>query len=122
MSTTKSPFQLAEAYIQLRDKCRPESWGDTILLFNEMVVGPLITLFLLLIGSVDIFMVISTSMNAYKAWHDWEEYHSLRSQFQDMTLRMAVTGGPQIRTNDPRYFPYVIADAMVRLSERQPHS
>jgi hypothetical protein len=85
-------------------------------MFNEMVVGPLITLFLLLLGSVDTFMVISTSMNAYKAWHDWEEYHSLRSQFQMMTLRMFLKGGPQIRTNDPQYFPYVVADAMVRLS------
>jgi len=89
-----------------------------VLLFNEMVMGPLITLFLLLLGSVDMFMVLSTSMNAYKAWQDWEEYHSLRSQFQDMALRMFVSGGPQIRTNDPQYFPYVIADAMVRMTSR----
>lgn len=93
-----------------------------MIVLNEMVLGPLITLFLLLIGSVDLFLVVSTSMAAYRAWHDWEEYHALRSQFQAMALQMFKTGGPSIRTNDPQYFPYVIADAMVRQSSLRPPS
>lgn len=108
--------------MQLRKRYTTSSWGDIIILFNEMVLGPLITLFLFLIGSVDMFMVISTSMSAYRAWHDWEEYHSLRSHMQDMALLMFKTGGPQIRTNDPQYFPYVIADAVVRLNESHQRS
>ena len=113
----KTPFETAERYIQLRNRCLSPSWGDRIIFFNEMVLGPLITLFLLFMGSTDIFMVISAVTRAYSAWCDWEEYHSLKSVMDDMFLRMSCNGGPQIRTNDPHYYPYVIADAMVRLNE-----
>lgn len=116
LTPPKNPFQLAERYIQLRKQCESESWGDRIILANEMITGPLITLFLLLIGSVDAFMVISTSMNAFKAWQAWEEFHALRSVIYDMSLITAKAGGPFITTNDPQYYPYVLADAMVRLS------
>jgi hypothetical protein len=111
-----NPFPLAERYIQLRKQCEPPAWIDIVFLANEMITGPLITLFLLLIGSVDVFMVISTSMNAFKAWQAWEEFHALRSVVYDMALLTAKAGGPFIRTNDPTYYPYVLADAMVRLS------
>lgn len=94
----------------------PPTWADIAILFNEMVIGPLIAMMLLLMGSVDPFLVISTSMSAYRAWNDWEEFHALRSVIQDMFLLTAKTGGPHIVTNDPAYFPYVLADAMVRLS------
>ena len=114
-----NPFHTAERYIQLRKRCLSPSWGDRVILFNEMVVGPLIGMFLLSMGSTDYIMVISAIMRAYSAWCDWEEYHVLKSVMQDMFLTMTMKGGPYIRTNDPTYFPYVIADAMVRLS--QPH-
>ena len=109
------PFEMAERYIQLRTKCASPSWGDTAIRFNEMILGPLMTLFLYLIGSSDLFMVISTLSTAYSSWMEWEEYHFLRSEFQRMTLAMNVSGGPQITTNDPQYYPYVIADAIVRM-------
>lgn len=115
-------FKLAERYIQLRKRCMSPSIAENVVLFNEMVLGLVITLFLLFMGSTDYFMFISTFMHAYTAWNEWEEYHSLKSQFQDAYLRMNIHGGPQIRTNDPEYFPYVIADAIVRLNERQQHS
>jgi hypothetical protein len=111
---------MAERYIQLRTKCAPPSWGDTAIRFNEMVLGPLLTLFLCLIGSMDLFMILSTLSTAYTSWMEWEEYHFLRSEFQRMTLAMNLTGGPQITTNDPTYFPYVIADAIVRSAQRHP--
>ena len=115
-----NPFHTAERYIQLRKRCLSPSWGDRVILFNEMVVGPLIGMFLLSMGSTDYIMVISAIMRAYSAWCDWEEYHVLKSVMQDMFLTMTMKGGPYIRTNDPTYFPYVIADAMVRLNEHRP--
>jgi hypothetical protein len=84
-----------------------------------MVVGPFLTLFLCFIGSIDWFMILSTLSTAYKSWMEWEEYHFLRSEFQRMTLMMNVMGGPQITTNDAEYYPYVIADAVTRLSSRR---
>lgn len=112
---TSEPFQVAERYINLKQRCVPESWGDTILYFNEMVTGPLITIFLLFMGSRDVLMVISAITRAYSAWSDWEEYHALRSVVQDMFLKMMLHGGPKITTNDMKYLPYVFADAVVRL-------
>lgn len=110
------PFEVAERYIQLRKRYNPESWGDCVLLFNEMILGPLITLFLMFIGASDMLMVISTSTHAYTAWREWEEYHTLRSVVQEMFLTMSIHGGPQITTNDLDYLPYVFADAVVRLA------
>ena len=81
-----------------------------------MVVGPVITLFLLFVGSRDMFMVISAVTRAYSAWSEWEEFHRLKCLMEDMFLRMTMKGGPFIRTNDPHYYPYVIADAMVRIA------
>ena len=109
------PFQIAERYIKLRKRCIPPSWGDTIILFNEMVLGPIITFFLLFMGNRDIFMVFSAVTRAYSAWSDWEEYHALRGIVQKMFLIMSVNGGPKITTNDSEYLPYVFADAMIRL-------
>lgn len=110
-----TPFKVAERYINLRTRCLPESWGDTILFFNEMVMGPLVTLFLLFMGSRDVLMVFSAVTRAYSAWRDWEEYHALRSNVQEMFLITMTHGGPQITTNDVKYLPYVFADAVVRL-------
>lgn len=114
----KSPFQVAERYIQLRKRCRPETWGDGILLFNEMVLGPIITLFLLFLGNRDVLMVFSTVTRAYSAWSEWEEYHALRSVVEDMFLTMMKHGGPHITTNDMQYLPYVFADAVVRITSQ----
>jgi len=115
------PFEIAERYINLRKRCLPESWGDTILYFNEMVMGPLITVFLLFMGSRDVLMVFSAITRAYSAWSDWEEYHVLRSKVQEMFLITMKNGGPKITTNDMTYLPYVFADAVVRLNERHSH-
>jgi hypothetical protein len=115
-----TPFKIAERYINLRTRCLPESWGDTILFFNEMVMGPIITLFLLFMGSRDILMVFSAITRAYSAWSDWEEYHALRSNIQEMFLIMNLNGGPHITTNDMKYLPYVFADAVVRLGIHHP--
>ena len=79
-------------------------------------MGPIVTLFLLFMGSRDIFMVFSAITRAYSAWSDWEEYHALRSVVQEMFLKTMLHGGPKITTNDMKYLPYVFADAVVRLS------
>ena len=118
---SSEPFQVAERYINLKQRCVPESWGDTIIFFNEMVLGPMITIFLLFMGSRDVLMVFSAITRAYSAWSDWEEYHRLRTMVQDMFLTTMKHGGPKITTNDMKYLPYVYADAVVRLSERHQH-
>lgn len=121
MQIPTKPFEIAERYMQARKRCTSPSWGDRIILFNEMVMGPAITFFLLFLGSRDLLTLISAGTRAYSGWCVWEEYHSLQSVMQDMFLLMNRHGGPHIRTNDPDYMPYVIADAIVRLNEHRPH-
>lgn len=114
MATTKSPFAIAERYIQLRKQYAPQSWGDTMLRLNDLVLGPLITLVFLCFESFDVLSVFSSALSTIRAWKEWTEFWSLRFQMQDMYLTTMKTGGPQIVTNDPTYLPYVYADAVVR--------
>ena len=116
----KSPFQVAERYIQLRRKCASPSWLDTGMRFNEMVLAPIVTIFCLITGGMDLFSVLSSCMTIFTAWSEWIEYQDLRAQVQVMFLQTMATGGPRIVTNDPEYMPYVYADAVVRLHERHP--
>lgn len=118
---SSNPFEIAERYIQLRKQCLPKAWVETLIRFNEMVVGPFIAIFFLLVCEFDLFMIVSTAMTAYRKWSEWDEFHTLQGKIQDMILLMNLHGGPVIRTNDPEYMPYVYADAVFRLSERHHH-
>lgn len=119
MATTKSPFAIAERYIQLRKQYAPHSWGDTMLRFNDLVLGPLITLVFLWFQSFDPLSVLSSVVSAVRSWKEWTEFWALRFQMQDMYLITMKTGGPQIVTNDPTYLPYVYADAVIRHDMRR---
>jgi hypothetical protein len=116
--TTKSPFQVAERYIELQKLCAPPSWGDTAIRFNEMIVAPMVALYSLFTGEYDLFMIGSAAMTTHRVWSEWLEYDDLRFQVQRMYLATMASGGPQIVTNDNTYLPYVYADAVVRLGSR----
>jgi hypothetical protein len=90
----RNPFVDAERYIQLRKHFSPRSWGDTMVVINELLVSPFITLFLAL------------------------EYNELKYAIQRMFLITMANGGPFIVTNDSDYMPYVWADGFMRVSQR----
>jgi len=79
-----------------------------------MIIAPLVACFFALIGKGDIMMVVSAATTAHKVWSEWIEYEDLRFQIQRMYLVSTMVGGPFIVTNDPKYEPYVYADAVVR--------
>lgn len=81
---------------------------------NEMLVAPLIAIFLSFLGKGDFMMIISAAMTAHRVWTEWLEYQDLRFKVQRMYLVSSMLGGPFIRTNDPEYEPYVYADAVAR--------
>lgn len=112
----KDPFATADRYIKLRDLCLSPSWGDTAIRFNDMIVAPLVALFCLFTGDFDFMMIGSSLMSAYRAWTEWIEFTTLRFILQRMELLTMASGGPQIVTNDPKYMPYVYADAVARLN------
>lgn len=108
-------FQIADRYIQLRKKWAPKTRADSIQRMNDLILSPIITLFLLLSRQGDIWMAVSGFVSIFFAWKEWLEYQSLRFQVQHMFLHTAAVGGPFIRTNDPEYMPYVFADAVYRV-------
>lgn len=123
MQLPEDPFDTAERYIQLRKKIHSPSWAETLTRMSDMIIMPFITVFLCLFRKkADVMMIASTSVKAYGVWKEWIEYHDLRFQVQSMFLHTFATGGPQIRTNDVTYLPYVFADAVVRQREAQPRS
>jgi len=108
------PFKAADRYIVLRDICIPREFTKKIQRINDMILMPLITLFLFFTGTVDVFVVLSSGMTMYRSWSEWNEYTELRFEMQRFRIRMAQVGGPFITTNNPKYMPYVWADAVVR--------
>jgi hypothetical protein len=117
ISFQSNPFVVAERYIQLRKVCVPDSWADTVTLFNDMILMPLITLFLLFVGLVDPIVIFTTVLKTYQVWKNYCEYTDLRFQVQQMFFICQITGGPFIVTNDSTYMPYVYADAVVRRNQ-----
>jgi hypothetical protein len=113
MDLPKNPFKAADDYIAIRDVCVPELWTTQMQRINDMILMPLIALFMFF-SSGDLMMFLSTAMTGYRVWSEWLEYSELQFTMQRMRIRMAVVGGPFIVTNDPKYMPYVWADAVVR--------
>ena len=60
MQLPSEPFKVAERYIQLRKICAPESWADTITLISDMIIMPIITLFLLFLHVADPMTIATT--------------------------------------------------------------
>jgi hypothetical protein len=122
MTKPGSPFEAAERFIQLRRKCAPLSWGDSMIRINEMILTPLICIFFLILGQADLMLIISSCISTFRSWSEWIEYQELRILVQRMYLVCMATGGPFIRTNDNDYLPYVFADAVVRRGMRRQDS
>lgn len=95
-------------------KCVPESWADTAHRVTDMIVMPLILLFLAFVRGLDPMTVAMNGMRTYQAWNEYIEYTYLRFEVQRMMIYCQAVGGPFIVTNDPKYMPYVFADAVVR--------
>ena len=114
MEPPSEPFKVAERYIQLRKVCAPQSCADTITLISDMILMPIITLFLVFLHVADPMMIATTLLKTYQVWKEYTEYTHLRFQVQSMLVYCQSVGGPFITTNNPLYMPYVFADAVQR--------
>jgi hypothetical protein len=113
MELPKNPFKAAERFIQLREKCIVTTWSAYLQRFNDMILMPLIALFVGF-ATGDLFMLVSSGMTAFRLWKESIEFTELQFTMQRMRLRVAQVGGPFITTNNPKYMPYVWADALQR--------
>lgn len=110
----KSPFEIAEEYIELKKQLYPKHWVDVIMRINEMILTPLISIFLFLLRQTDKFSFLMSMVSVFRAWRSWTVFTQRQYDVQHMMLETMRSGGPKIRTNDPDYLPYVYADAVVR--------
>jgi hypothetical protein len=110
-----NPFQIAERFIQLRKVYDGPSWGDRMNIFNDMIVMPMIMLFMLFVRNYDLMSLASTFAKAFSVWRKFIEYTDLKFKVQKMYLHTMQVGGPFIVTNDSTYMPYVFADAVYRV-------
>ena len=117
MSLPENPFKSADRYVTLREKCTPGTFLGQVQRMNDMIVMPVIAIFLFFTG-LDKMMIVSAGLTGFRVWNEWIEFTELQFMMQRMRLRMAQVGGPFIRTNDPKYMPYVWADAVVRHQPR----
>lgn len=112
-------FRVADRFITLQKKWAGQSISERILRINELILTPLISLFMLFLKKSDLFGFISAASMTYKAWMEWIEYSDLRLQVQYMFFKTMIIGGPFIVTNDPTYMPYVWADGVTRSELRR---
>jgi len=82
---------------------------------SDMILMPIITLFLLFFQVADPMTVAMNGLRIYQVWKDYIEYTQLRFEVQRMMFYCQAIGGPFIVTNDPKYMPYVFADAVQRV-------
>jgi hypothetical protein len=116
MDLPAKPFETAERYIQLKAKCAPDTWSDVISRMNDMIIMPVILLFFIFMNLADPMMMAMNGLRTYQAWSEYAEYTQLRFDVQRMMIYCQSVGGPFIVTNNPKYMPYVFADAVYRTS------
>jgi len=114
--TDNEYFETAEEFVQMNKVFTKDNLLDRIMLWVDMIISPLITLFAALYyqEAPSIF----TMMGLYKTismWNDWVYFQMLKSEIHEWTDIVRSIGGPFIATNDPEYHAYVYADGMQRI-------
>ena len=110
-------FKLVEEFTNLQKVFSCESLYDKIMLWFEMVISPLITIFQSITsGSLPIFSFMGLQ-KTFQLWKDWFRWKEIQSMLREWISIVKSVGGPYISTNDPDYHMFVYADAMVRIHE-----
>lgn len=109
-------FEDAEEYSKIRKIFNPETYYGKISLWVEMIISPLINLFMTFYRQepLGIFGILSIH-KCVSLWNDWFRYRELQLKIQQWKEIVRSIGGPFISTNDPDYQSYVYADGMQRI-------
>jgi hypothetical protein len=109
-------FEKADKHVELSRVFLKEAWYDTLSLWADMVIFPLITIgtFLYNPESPSMFSML-TFYKAITLWLQWLEYSLLTTDIREWTNIVRSVDGPFISTNDPTYHVFVYADGIQRL-------
>ena len=109
-------FQLAEEFTNLQSQFLKESFYETLNLWIDMVVYPIISILMCFIQNEPPSLMTMLSMQkTATSWADWFRYKELLQEVKQWTAITRELGGPYISCNDPTYHIFVYADAMERL-------
>lgn len=121
---TENYFEVAEEFLRLQTLFVKESTFEVIAQWFEMVLSPLLTLFVSWWTKTppSIFSLMSVQKTV-ELWMDWYRFRELGGVIRKWTTIVRSINGPFISTNNAKYHVYVYADGMQRirnsLSERR---
>jgi hypothetical protein len=107
-------FEVAEEFLRLQTLFVKESTLEVIIQWVEMVVSPLITLFLSWWRPPSVFAMMSIQ-KSIDLWFSWYRFRQLGSVIRKWTRIVRSINGPFISTNDAKYHVFVYADGMQRI-------
>jgi hypothetical protein len=109
-------FETAEEFVQMNKIFTKDNLFDRIMIWVDMVISPLITLFsAAYYGEAPSIFSMMSLYKTMSMWNDWIYFQILKSEVHEWTGIVKSIGGPFISTNDPTYHVYVYADAMERI-------
>ena len=111
-------FQLANEYSSLHKTFVKESLLEHIMLWFDMIISPLITIFKSIFRTEYPGILDMLSMQkCVTMWKDWIRMKELQKTIREWISIVRSIGGPFISSNDAEYHIFVYADAMQRISD-----
>ena len=114
----KNYFQIADEYVSLQTVFLRDTWLESIELWIEMIVTPLIMFGMAILNQSmpDMFQLMSLQKCA-QLWKDWFRMRELKQEIHMWIETIRSIGGPFIASNDAKYHVFVYADGMQRLHD-----
>jgi hypothetical protein len=109
-------FEIAEEYTGLHKKFNPSGFYNTISLWVEMIISPIISFVMMIVNQEPPGILNMLSLHkTITLWYEWFEYQHLKHAVHGWMNIVRSIGGPFISTNEPDYHAYVYADNMQRI-------
>jgi len=109
-------FSIADEYVSLQKIFVKEGVYETISLWFDMIISPLLTILHSIWKQAmpSMFTVLSFQ-KCVNLWKKWVRFQDLKKHIYQWTKIIHTIGGPFISSNDAEYHVFVYADAMQRL-------
>lgn len=110
-------FKLVEEYTNLQKVFGTSTIFETVSLWFEMLISPLLTIGQSIFKQSIQIMSVMSLQKSLQLWKDWFRWKELQNIMREWVKIVRTIGGPFIATNDATYHMYVYADAMQRIYE-----
>jgi hypothetical protein len=109
-------FELADEYIDLKQKFETEDTMSWLYLWFDMLLYPIYIVIRLCMQDYSI-MYLMTLVKTYQLWIDWFRFRELEKRIEFWKSTIRSLGGPWISANNPEFHVFVYADGMERIRE-----